>query len=194
MLHLPAVALLSQAVAVAGAAARDTMLVRYVTPDRSPLEAIFFWASGMTSVLTLLLLVVLLVALVWTLRAALAAGRRVEELFDDLRPMLAKAEDTVESVRKTAQIVQDEVASLTTDVHAGSERVKKTVGELADRVDDFNHLLGKVHSRADSVVTVAGSAIDMIAWGAERLRERKTRRAARKKKVHAPPDRPSLPD
>ena len=165
-------------------------------PEYQPpaLEAIFFWASGMTSVLTLLLLVVLLVALVWTLRAALAAGRRVEELFDDLRPMLAKAEDTVESVRKTAQIVQDEVASLTTDVHAGSERVKKTVGELADRVDDFNHLLGKVHSRADSVVTVAGSAIDMIAWGAERLRERKTRRAARKKKVHAPPDRPSLPD
>ena len=77
-------------------------------------------------------------------------------------------------------------------MHESSERVKKTVGDLADRVDDFNDLLGKVHSRADTVATVAGSAIDVIAWGAERLRERKKRRTARKKKLQtdAPPPLP----
>ena len=189
MMSLPAVALLSQAAAIA---ARDTMLVRYVTPDRSPMEAVFFWASGLTSILALVLLAVLLVALFWTLRAAIAAARRVDEIFDDLRPMLQKAEDTVESVRLTAQLVQDEVALVTAGVHARSERVKKTVGDLADRVDDFNDLLGKVHSRADTVATVAGSAIDVIAWGAERLRERKKRRTARKKKLQtdAPPPLP----
>ena len=188
MTILPAVAVFTQTIGAATTAARDTMLVRYVTPDRSPLEAVFFWASGLTSILALLLLVILVAALFWTLRAAIAAGRRVDELFDDLRPMLQKAEETVESVRKTAQLVQEEVALVTAGVHESSERVKKTVSDLADRVDDFNDLLGKVHSRADTVATVAGSAIDVIAWGAQKLRERKSKRIARKKRVSAPPE------
>ena len=60
--------------------------------------------------------------------------------------------------------------------------MKRTVGELADRVDDFNDLLGKVHSRADAVVDVAGTAMDGIGWVSRTLGERRTRKRLKKKR------------
>ena len=170
----------SQAVAPAAGAVRDTLMVRTLTPDRSVVELVFFWASGLTSILALLLLATLVAGLFWMRRAAIAAAHRVDELFDELRPMLDQATETVASVRKTADLMQDEVLLVKEGVHESSERVRKTVGDLADRVDDFNELLGKVHSRADAMATVADAAMDGIAWSAQKLRERKRKRLHRK--------------
>ena len=163
------------------AAMRDTVLVRPLPAVRSSVELVFFYASGLTSVLLLVLLLMLVVALFWLRGAAVAAARRMDELFDELRPIIKQATDASESVRKTADLIQEEVANVKDGVHDTGIRVKQTVGELADRVDDFNELLGKVHSRADAVVTVAGTALDGLAWGAQKLRERKQKRIAKKK-------------
>jgi methyl-accepting chemotaxis protein len=164
----------------AAATARDTVLVRPLPPVRSAVEQVFFYASGVTAILTLVLVLMLVVALFWMRRAAVAAGQRVDELFDELRPMLKQAAETAESVRETADLIQEEVALVKDGVNETGVRVKQTVGELADRVDDFNDLLGKMHSRADAVVGVAGSAMDGIAWGARKLRERKQKRLKKK--------------
>ena len=158
------------------AIARDTVLVQSLPPMRTGLEQVFFLAAGLTSVLTLALLATLVLALFWMRRGAIAAGERLDALLEELRPMLDQATKTSESIRKTADLIQEEVASVHDGVHESTERVKKTVGQLADRVDDFNDLLGKVHARADAVVTVAGTAMDGIAWGAKKLRDRRTRR------------------
>jgi hypothetical protein len=162
------------------AAARDTLVVRPLMPSRTGIEQLFFYASGLTSILTLVLVAMLVVALVWMRRAAAAAGERVDALFDELRPMLKQAAEMNESVRNAANLIQEEVVLVREGVHETGARVKQTVGELADRVDDFNDLLGKVHSRADAVVDVAGTAMDGIAWGARKLRERKHKRIRKK--------------
>ncbi len=159
----------------------DTLIVRTVSPERSTAESIFFWASGLTSILALLLLATLVAWVIWLRRALADAGRRVDELFDELRPMIKQANDVSTSIAKTVDLVHDEVVLVKAGVHESSERVKHTVGELADRVDDFNDLLGKVHSHADSVVTVAGAAVEGLAWGTEKLRQRKSRKRAVKK-------------
>lgn len=178
MIILTAIDALTQA---AAALPHDTLIVRSVSPDRSTAELIFFWASGLTSILALVLLATLVAWVIWLRRALGDAGRRVDALFDELRPMIKQANDVSTSISKTVNLVHDEVVLVKAGVHESSERVKHTVEELADRVDDFNELLGKVHSHADSVVTVAGAAVEGLAWGADKIRQRKSRKRAVKK-------------
>jgi len=168
-------------IAAQAAAARDTMFVRPLPPIRSGMEQFFFVTTGLTSVLALALLATLIVMLVWARRAALAAGERMDALLEELLPVLEQARGVGDSVRKTADLIQRDVASVTEGVHETSARVKRSVGDLADRVDDFNELLGKVHARADSVVDVASTTLDGLAWGVKKLRGRRGPTKLRKK-------------
>jgi methyl-accepting chemotaxis protein len=163
------------------AAVRDTVLVRPLMPARTGVEQLFFYAAGLTSILTLVLVGMLVVALFWIRRGAAAAGERVDALLAELRPMLKQAAETNESVRKAADLILEEVTLLQAGLHETGARVKQTVAELADRADDFNELLGKVHARADALVEVAGTAAEGIAWGARQLREHKSKRLKKKK-------------
>ena len=165
----------------AAVGARDTLLVRQLPAQRSAVEQLFFYASGLSSLLILTLLVMALVVVFWMRRAAISAGERVDQLLVELRPLLDQATETGQSIRKAADLIQTEVAHATEGAHDAGVRVKRTVGELADRVDDFNELLGKVHSRADTVVDVAGTAMDGLAWGKRKLAERRARKRVKKK-------------
>lgn len=156
------------------AVVRDTLIVRTLPLDRSPAESLFFWAAGLTSLLSLLLLATLILGLFWLRRAFVAAGHRVDALFDEVRPILRQATEVSLSISKTVDLVHDEVELVKAGVQESSERVKRSVADLADRVDDFNELLGKVHTHADAVVTVAGAAVEGVAWGARKLRERRS--------------------
>jgi hypothetical protein len=171
-----AVPMLVQAVA-----ARDTVLMRALPPVRTPVEEFFFVMSGTASVLLVVLLLLLIVAVYLAWRAAVAAGKRMDELLDDLRPMLVQATAVSESVRKTADLIQMDVALVSTGVQETTVRVKDSVAALADRVDDFNDLLGKVHSRADTVVEVGGAAIDGLGAVVKKLRGPKRGFRLRKK-------------
>jgi hypothetical protein len=162
------------------AAARDTVLVRPLPPIRSGMEQFFFVTSGLTSVLALALLTTLIIMLIWARRAALAAGERMDALLEELLPVLEQARGVGDSVRKTAEMIEQDVATVTEGVQETSARVKKSVGELANRVDDFNQLLGKVHARADTVVDVAGTAMDGLAWGVKKLRGRRAPKLRKK--------------
>ena len=153
--------------------ARATVLMRALPPVRTPVEEFFFVMSGTASVLLVVLLLLLIVAVYLAWHAAVAAGKRMDELLDDLRPMLAQATAVSESVAKTADLIQKDVALVSTGVEETSARVKHSVAKLADRVDDFNELLGKVHARADTVVEVGGAAIDGLGTVVKKLRGRK---------------------
>jgi hypothetical protein len=166
---------------VQAVAARDTVLMRALPPVRTPVEEFFFVMSGAASVLLVVLLLLLIVAVYLAWRGAVAAGRQMDTLLDDLRPMLVQATAVSESVRKTADLIQKDVALVSTGVEETSVRVKHSVAALADRVDDFNDLLGKVHARADTVVDVGGAAIDGIGAVVKKLRGPKRRTWLRKK-------------
>ena|SRR5579862_7897633 len=162
------------------AALHDTVLVRPLPPVRSGLEQFFFVSSGVASVLTVVLLLFLIAAVYATWRGAAAAGRRMDALLDELSPMIEQATALSASVHKTAELIQQDVASVSEGVQETSARVKHSVGDLADRVDDFNRLLGKVHARADTAVEVGGAAMEGIAWGVKKLRGKRTGRTKKK--------------
>ena len=163
------------------AAVRDTVFVRPILPARTGIEELFFYAAGLTSILALFLAITLIAVLLWMRRWAMLVGGRLDTLLQEIRPMLKQARETNESVRKAAEIVLDEVTLARDGLHQTGARVRQTVGDLAERVDDFNDLLAKLHARADAVMTVAGTAVEGIAWGAEKLRERKQKHLKKKK-------------
>jgi hypothetical protein len=126
------------------------------------------------------LIVVLLIGLLWLRKTLIAVGAKLEALAHALHPLLVEATATSQSVKLTADLIREDVTKMHEAISETSTRVRKTVGDLANRVDDFNELLGKVHQTADSVVDIAGTTIKGLAWGARALRERRRRRKERK--------------
>ena len=175
ILTAPAAQWLSQV----AAGARDTLLVRPLPPIRTTFEQVVFVASGITSVLMLFLVVALLIALIWLRRSLTAVGAKLNALSMELHPLLQQAAAASQSVKQTSDLIREDVATMHDAIHETSARVRETVGNLADRVDDFTDLLGKVHHTADSVVDIAGTTIKGLAWGAQALRDRRRKRKDR---------------
>ena len=163
----------------AAAGARDTLLVRPLPPIRTTFEQVVFVASGITSLLTVVLVVALLVALIWLRRTLTEVGGKLNALSLELKPLLQQATAASQSVKQTSDLIRDDVSTMHDAIHETSARVRETVGNLADRVDDFADLLGKVHHTADSVVDIAGTTIKGLAWGARALRDRRKKRKDR---------------
>jgi hypothetical protein len=135
------------------AAVRDTLLVRPLPPVRSAFDQVVYVASGLTSILTLLLVALLVVA-------AFAIRRSVQK------------------------------------AHAELDR---RIGEFGHRVDDFNQLLGRMHTQADRVVDLASGALSTVEWGADKVKKFKVRRRRRQKEkagdlAPATPSPSTLPD
>ena len=117
------------------AAARDTLLVRSLPPVRSVFEQVVYVASGLTAVLTLLLVAMLVAAVI--------------------------------AIRSSVQRAHAEL--------------DHRIAEFGRRVDDFNHLLGRMHSQADRVVDLASGAMSSVEWGADKLKKFRSRRRKRRK-------------
>ena len=118
----------------AAAAAHDTVIMRQVPPVRSWFEQVVFVASGISTLLVLVLISGLVVAMFAIRRSVQRAHEALDRRFE----------------------------------------------EFGRRVDDFNDVLKTVHRRVESVVEVGGMAMDGIAWGVRKLRERKRKRLKRK--------------
>jgi len=135
------------------AAVRDTLLVRPLPPVRSAFDQVVYVASGLTSILALLLVALLVVAAF--------------------------------AIRKSVQRAHAEL--------------DHRIAEFGRRVDEFNHLLGRMHTQADRVVDLASGAMSTVEWGTDKIKKFKARRRRRRKERAdelpsdaAPP--PTLPE
>jgi len=66
-------------------------------------------------------------------------------------------------------------------VQKAHELFEKRLQDFGRRLDDFNALLGRVHNQADRVADLTSSAITGVEWGADKLKEMRTRRRRRRK-------------
>lgn len=73
-------------------------------------------------------------------------------------------------------------------VQRAHDAFDKRLQDFARRLDDFNALLGRVHNQADRVVDLTGSAITGAEWGADKLKDMRTRRRRRRKPRGDKPD------
>ncbi|MBX3133143.1 MAG: hypothetical protein KF689_07145 [Gemmatimonadaceae bacterium] len=148
------------------AAAADTVLVRQVSPVRTGFEQLVFVASGLTSVLTLLLVLAVLLALVGMRQTAIALQAKLDEVLGELRPMTQNVNATSADVREAAAAAKAMVLESRETVAMANARVRVTVDDLADRVDELSEILAKITRVATRVAGIAGTAIGGIKAGA----------------------------
>ncbi len=173
------------------AAIADTVLVRNVVPTRTAFEQIVFVASGLTSILALLLALLLVVGLFRMRSTATEVLQQLEALLVELRPMARNTTAMSDDVREVAKNVNQMVDESRDTVRVVNERVRSSVVALTDRVDEMSDIVGRVNRSAERVAAAATSAVAGITLGARALGLSKGRKA---KKAATPeaPERPRL--
>ncbi len=165
----------------------DTVFVRQVPPVRTAFEQVTYVASGLVSILVLVLLVVLMLSLSSLKRRADEMRVKLDELLAELRPMTKSAMTTYEEVRGVVKDVKEMVDESKATVTEAGHRVRQSVGTLADRVDRMSALIGRVNDTAESMATIASTTMGGIKLGARAMG------LGRRKKKSAPPkERPRL--
>lgn len=173
------------------AAAADTLLVRQLPPVRSGFEQVVFIASGITSILVLILLVLVIVALGALRNKTDETRQKLDDLLMELRPMASSANLMIADVREVASSAKEVVEDTAETIHETNARIRATVEGLADRVDDLGEMLGRIHASAERVASVAGTAVGGIKAGA-RIFGIGKKRKKKPKRTREAADRPRL--
>jgi hypothetical protein len=173
------------------AVAADTVLFRQVPAARSTFEQLVFVASGLTSILTVLLVVVVLLQLIRMRAAAQAFSDKLDQVLREVVPLTRNANAASADVRESAAMAKAMVLESRETVSAVNARVHETIENLTDRVDDLAEMLGRIHRAAERIAGVAGTAMGGLKAGAALFG------MGRKKKPKAKPrvterDRPRL--
>lgn len=151
------------------AAVADTVMVRQVPPVRTVFEQVVFVASGLTSVLTLLVVIVLLYVLFRLRDTSRDLMGKLDQLLVELRPAASNAREASVDVREAAAVAKAMVIESRETVAIANERVRETVEELTDRVNELSAIIGKVTRMATRVGAIAGTAIGGLKAGARMM-------------------------
>ncbi len=151
------------------AAAAETLLVRNVPPARTTFETVVFIVSGLNSIIMLSLVLLALASLLVLRRKADELREKVEELLKEMRPMTQNVNAMSDDVREVARNVNGMVDDSRETVRVANERIRASVVNLTDRVDDLSAILGRVNDSAERVATVASTTMAGIKLGARAL-------------------------
>jgi len=150
--------------------AADTLIVRQVPPIRTGFEEAIFVAAGLAQIVTLVVVVMLALIFHRMWKAQLLMHEQLGRLTSKVDPMIASATSAAENVRVLTDVVRKDAVLAAEALTEATGRVRDSVSGIADRIDDFGDLLGRVTGKADAVADVAGAALNTIKWGARVLR------------------------
>jgi hypothetical protein len=145
--------------------AADTLLVRQVTPDRAGFDQVVFVAAGLAQIVTLVVVVLLAIIFFRMWKAQQAMQEQLGRLTSKIDPMIASATAAAENVRELTDAVKQDAMAAAEALSNATERVRDSVSGIADRIDDFGDLLGRVTAKAEAVADVAGAAVSTIKAG-----------------------------
>lgn len=150
-------------------ASSDTLLVRNLPPERTTFESIVFVVSGLNSIIMLLLVVLALVSLLVLRKKAEELGDKVQALLEEMRPMARNVNAMSDDVREVARNVNGMVDDSRETVRVANERIRASVVNLTDRVDDLGAILARVNDSAERVASAATTTMAGIKLGARAL-------------------------
>lgn len=176
------------------AAAADTVLVRQVPPLRTAFEQLVFVASGLTSILTLLLVLVILLMLLGMRAAAQALHGKLDEVLKELRPLTQNANAASVDVREAAAMAKAMVAESRATVTMANEKVRESVTELTERVNELSGIISKASRAAMRVASIYTTTVGGLKAGARMfgIGRKKKSSAARDLDLPEPDERPRL--
>lgn len=173
-----------------GAAPVDTLVVRALV-ERGPLE----WASGVLSVLALLLLLVLLGAILWlvlTIRRSIErASHGLEQLTREVHPIIESTQAMVADARATVTRVRADVERVSGAAGAVGDHVRQAADHTADQLRALGGVLDQMRDEVAATGDAAIRALRLVRWmlrafvGGGRTRRSKSRHR------HRAPNEPS---
>ena len=156
--------------------AADTLMVRQVPPIRTGFEETVFVAAGLAQIVTLVVIVLLALIFRRMWKAQQLVHEQLVRLTSKVDPMLASATSAAENVRVLTDVVRKDAVLAAEALTEATGRVRDSVSGIADRIDDFGDLMGRVIGKADAAADVAGAALDTIKAGARFLRPQEGRK------------------
>ncbi|MHB1094827.1 MAG: hypothetical protein ACYC3F_01510 [Gemmatimonadaceae bacterium] len=145
--------------------ATDTLIVRQVTPDRAGLDQVVFVTAGIAQIVTLVVVVMLAFIFFRMWKAQQAMQEQLGRLASKVDPMITSATAAAENVRELTDAVKQDAMAAAEALSNATERVRDAVSGIADRIDEFGDLLGRVTEKAEAVADVAGAAVSTIKAG-----------------------------
>src|SRR3972149_1010919 len=134
--------------------AADTLIVRQVTPDRAGFDQVVFITAGLAQIVTLVVVVLLAVIFFRMWKAQQAMQEQPGRLTSKIHPMIASATAAAENVRELTDAVKQDAMAAAEALSNATARVRDSVSGIADRIDDFGDLLGRVTDKAEAVADV----------------------------------------
>lgn len=145
--------------------ATDTLIVRQVTPDRVGFDQVVFVTSGLAQIVTVVFVVLLAVIFFRMWKAQQAMQEQLGRLTSKIDPMIASATSAAENVRELTDAVKQDAMAAAEALSNATARVRDSVSGIADRIDEFGDLLGRVTDKAEAVADVAGAAVSTLKAG-----------------------------
>lgn len=150
----------------------DTLIVRQVSPVRSSFENLVFVSAGVAQVVTLVVVILLAIIFFRMWKAQIAIQEQLARLSSKVDPMIASATAAAENVRVLTDAVKSDAVEAAEALTEATGRVRDSVSGIADRIDEFGDLMGRVTDKAEAVADVAGAAITTIKAGSRLFKKR----------------------
>lgn len=159
------------------ASSSDTVVARVVATQMSGLQKVLAVAEIGAVLLAYALLAALLLVALKVAKALEASKDEIKEVRRDIHDLVKHMNRIVESSKGIVDSVKNGIENVQGTADYANRRVKRAIGDLADRVDEFNHTMTLVQTETQDVVVAALSAIRGVKAGVGALRKRKRRLA-----------------
>jgi uncharacterized protein YoxC len=165
--------LLTQTLLLQAAAASDTVITRLVGSQLSGLQKVLAVAEIGAVVLAYALIGALLFAALKVAKAIEASKDEIKEVRRDIHDLVRHMNGIVESSKGIVDSVRHGIEHVQETADYANQRVKRAVGDLADRVDEFNRTITLVQSETQDVVIAALSAVRGVRAGMTALKRKR---------------------
>jgi len=119
------------------------------------------------------LIVLLIVAAVRTRNAGQRFERALQQVYNDLQPVIARSKAISDDVASMTTSIRENVTAVTETVEAANEKVRDALDATETRLAEFNALLDVVQNEAQDLFVSTAAAVRGVGRGAAAMTRRR---------------------
>lgn len=143
----------------------DTIVTRTITEDPSTFEKITSVASGLTSVLILVLVAALVPAALNLRKTHARLNKLLDRVQDDMMPLVKHASAIADDVHYISTSLRTDVQNVSDTVNGANRRVQEAIRSTEGKVREFNALLEVVQEEAEDIFVRSASTARGVRTG-----------------------------
>jgi uncharacterized protein YoxC len=154
------------------AAARDTVIMKAVPPDRGVLDRITEVASALIAISLLTLTVVAVPVAFHSRRTYRKVHELLDRVYDDIAPIMNHVHNVTDNVNFITTSIRTDVQKVHETIDAANVRVQDALALTERRMNELNALLSVVQEEAEHLFVSTASTVRGVREGAAAFRDR----------------------